>query len=243
MHVRRAPRGVAGVESLKEQAGVSACGFVTDGMVVGLGTGSTVRYTIIELARRIRQEDLEVSGVPTSEDTRQLAEMLEIPLLEIQDAGSLDLTIDGADEFDSNFDLIKGGGGALTREKVVALASDAMVVVADDSKQVGTLGAFPLPVEVDEMAWESAREGISALCPGEVALRGGTDDPYVTDNWGHILDCSFGPTISDPAALEAEIRGIGGVVEAGLFVGICDVVVMASQGEVSTLVKPGGRLD
>ncbi|MBM48109.1 MAG: ribose 5-phosphate isomerase A [Euryarchaeota archaeon] len=236
------PRGVTGTESLKEQAGIAACQFITDGMALGLGTGSTVRYSIIEIARMIEQEGIEVAGVPTSEDTRQLAEMLGIPLLEIRDAGSLDLTIDGADEFDQNFDLIKGGGGALTREKIVALASEAMVVVADDSKQVSTLGAFPLPVEVDGMAWDSVRDGISDLCPGPVALRGGEDEPFVTDNRGYILDCSFGPTISNPLDLESRIRAIDGVVEAGLFVGICDAVVMASQDEVSTLVKPGGRL-
>ena len=134
MHVLRVPGGVTGVESLKEQAGIAACQFITDGMALGLGTGSTVRYSIIEIARMIEQEGIEVTGVPTSEDTKQLAEMLRIPLLEIRDAGRLNLTIDGADEFAPEFDLIKGGGGALTREKMVALPSDALVVVADDAE-------------------------------------------------------------------------------------------------------------
>jgi len=227
---------------LKEQAGIAACRFVTDGMSLGLGTGSTVRYSIIEIARMIKEEGIEVVGVPTSEDTRLLAEHLDIPLRTIDAATNLDLTIDGADEFDPKFDLIKGGGGALTREKVVAKASNSMVVVADETKQVSTLGGFDLPIEVDSILWEDVRDGISSICPGEVRLRGGDEDPYITDNQGFILDCSFGPTISNPESLEGEISEISGVVEVGLFVGICDAVVMASSGGVETLVKPDGRL-
>jgi len=233
---------MAGVEQLKEQAGIAACRFVTDGMALGLGTGSTVRYSIIEIARMIKEEGIEVVGVPTSEDTRRLAEHLDIPLRTIDVATNLDLTIDGADEFDPKFDLIKGGGGALTREKVVAKASNSMVVVADETKQVSTLGEFDLPIEVDSILWEDVRDGISSICPGEVRLRGGDEDPYITDNQGFILDCSFGPTISNPESLEREISEISGVVEVGLFVGICDAVVMASSGGVETLVKPDGRL-
>ncbi len=233
---------MAGVEQLKEQAGIAACRFVSDGMALGLGTGSTVRYSIIEIARMIKEEGIEVVGVPTSEDTRRLAEHLDIPLRTIDTATNLDLTIDGADEFDPNFDLIKGGGGALTREKVVARASNSMVVVADETKQVSTLGGFDLPIEVDSILWEDVRDGISSICPGEVRLRGGEGGPYITDNQGFILDCSFGPTISNPESLEGEISEISGVVEVGLFVGICDAVVMASSGGVETLVKPDGRL-
>ena len=227
---------------MKEQSGIAACRFVTDGMVLGLGTGSTVRYSIIEIARMIKEEGREVVGVPTSEDTRRLAEHLGIPLRTIDVATNLDLTIDGADEFDPKFDLIKGGGGALTREKVVAKASNSMVVVADETKQVSTLGGFDLPIEVDSILWEDVRDGISSICPGEVRLRGGDEDPYITDNQGFILDCSFGPTISDPESLERGISEISGVVEVGLFVGMCDAVVMASSGGVETLVKPDGRL-
>ena len=227
---------------MKEQAGIAACRFVTDGMALGLGTGSTVRYSIIEIARMIKEEGIEVVGVPTSEDTRRLAEHLGIPLRTIDVATNLDLTIDGADEFDPKFDLIKGGGGALTREKVVAKASNSMVVVADETKQVSTLGEFDLPIEVDSILWEEVRDGISSICPGEVRLRGGDEDPYITDNQGFILDCSFGPTISNPESLERGISEISGVVEVGLFVGMCDAVVMASSGGVETLVKPDGRL-
>ena len=227
---------------MKEQAGIAACRFVSNGMALGLGTGSTVRYSIIEIARMIKEDGIEVVGVPTSEDTRRLAEHLEIPLRTIEETTSLDLTIDGADEFDPQFELIKGGGGALTREKIVANVSKSMVVVADETKQVGTLGEFDLPIEVDPIFWEEVRSEISSICPGEVRLRGGEEDPFVTDNLGFILDCSFGPTISNPAALEREISDITGVVEVGLFVGICDAVVMASSEGVETLVKPGGRL-
>ena len=233
---------MASQEQLKEQAGIAACRFVSNGMALGLGTGSTVRYSIIEIARMIKEEGIEVVGVPTSEDTRRLAEHLDIPLRTIDVATNLDLTIDGADEFDPKFDLIKGGGGALTREKVVAKASNSMVVVADETKQVSTLGEFDLPIEVDSILWEDVRDGISSICPGEVRLRGGDEDPYITDNQGFILDCSFGPTISNPESLEREISEISGVVEVGLFVGICDAVVMASSGGVETLVKPDGRL-
>ena len=190
----------------------------------------------------IKEDGIEVVGVPTSEGTRRLAEHLGIPLQAIDSATNLDLTIDGADEFDPKFDLIKGGGGALTREKVVAMASKSMVVVADETKQVSTLGEFDLPIEVDSLLWEDVREGISSICPGGVRLRGGVEEPYITDNQGFILDCPFGPTISNPESLEREISEISGVVEVGLFVGICDAVVMASSDGVETLVKPDGRL-
>ena len=130
----------------------------------------------------------------------------------------------------------------MTREKVVAMASKSMVVVADETKQVSTLGEFDLPIEVDSLLWEDVRDGISSICPGGVRLRGGVEEPYITDNQGFILDCSFGPTISNPESLEREISAISGVVDVGLFVGICDAVVMASSDGVETLVKPGGRL-
>tara|TARA_A100000164_G_C21724613_1_gene684600 strand:+ start:128 stop:829 length:702 start_codon:yes stop_codon:yes gene_type:complete len=230
------------VELLKEQAGIAACRFVKDGMTLGLGTGSTVKYSIIEIARMISEEGMSLVGVPTSEDTRRLSEELGIPLLTIEDSGSLDLTIDGADEFDHNFDLIKGGGGALTREKVVALKSKSMVVVADHTKKVEILGSFDLPVEVDSDLWEGVRESISRICPGQVRLRANGPNPFHTDNHGFILDCSFGPTISDPKSLERAICDIPGVVEVGLFVGICDAVIVASSDGIDELIKSDGRI-
>ncbi|SVA24541.1 uncharacterized protein METZ01_LOCUS77395 [marine metagenome] len=235
-------RNVDEVEALKREAGIAACSFVSSGMRLGLGTGSTVRYTVLEIGRRIAEEALEVIGVPTSEATRHLAEGLGIPLLSLEEAGELDLTIDGADEFDPDFQLIKGGGGALTREKRVAAASRAMVVVADDSKQVPVLGGFDLPLEVGTDDWERVRDELDTICPGPVSLRGG-QTPYLTDNGGYILDCEFGPTIFEPDQLEQLILSVEGVVEVGLFVGMCDAVVMATPSEVLTMVKQGGRLD
>ena len=235
-------RNVDEVEALKREAGIAACSFVSSGMRLGLGTGSTVRYTVLEIGRRIAEEALGVIGVPTSEATRHLAEGLGIPLLSLEEAGELDLTIDGADEFDPDFQLIKGGGGALTREKRVAAASRAMVVVADDSKQVPVLGEFDLPLEVGTDDWERVRDELDTICPGPVSLRGG-QTPYLTDNGGYILDCEFGPTIFEPDQLEQLILSVEGVVEVGLFVGMCDAVVMATPSEVLTLVKQGGRLD
>ena len=230
------------VERLKEEAGIAACNFIKDGMKIGLGTGSTVRYTVIEIGRRISEEGLNVVGVPTSEATRELALEVGIPLVTLSESGGLDLVIDGADEFDDDFSLIKGGGGALTREKIVAQSSKSMIVVADDRKQVETLGNFDLPVEVLPFEWERTRDRISSICPGEVTLRGGSE-PFVTDNDGYILDCSFGPSISEPKSLEMKILSIAGVVEVGLFVDICDVVILASNGGVSTLINDSGRLN
>ena len=230
------------VERLKEEAGVAACNFIKDGMKIGLGTGSTVRYTVIEIGRRISEDGLNVVGVPTSEATRELALEVGIPLVTLSNSGGLDLVIDGADEFDNNFSLIKGGGGALTREKIVAQSSKSMIVVADDRKQVETLGDFDLPVEVLPFEWKRTRDRISSICPGEVKLRGGSE-PFVTDNNGYILDCSFGPSISEPKALEMKLLSIAGVIEVGLFVDICDAVVLASNGGVLTLINDSGRLN
>ena len=230
------------VERLKEEAGIAACNFIKDGMKIGLGTGSTVRYTVIEIGRRISEDGLNVVGVPTSEATRELALEVGIPLVTLSESGGLDLVIDGADEFDDDFSLIKGGGGALTREKIVAQSSKSMIVVADDRKQVETLGNFDLPVEVLPFEWERTRDRISSICPGEVTLRGGSE-PFVTDNDGYILDCSFGPSISEPKSLEMKILSIAGVVEVGLFVDICDAVILASNGGVSTLINDSGCLN
>tara|TARA_B100001996_G_scaffold268971_1_gene210307 strand:+ start:286 stop:1014 length:729 start_codon:yes stop_codon:yes gene_type:complete len=229
------------VERLKYEAGIAACDFIKNGMKLGLGTGSTVRYTVIEIGRRISEEGLSVVGVPTSEETRELAENVGIPLISLSESDGLDLVIDGADEFDTNFSLIKGGGGALTREKIVAQSSSSMIVVADDRKQVEILGAFDLPVEVLKFEWERTRDRISLLCSGNVSIRGG-EDPFVTDNGGYILDCSFGSSILDPKSLESKLLSIAGVVEVGLFVDICDAVVLASNGGVLTLINQSGRL-
>ena len=229
------------IDAAKQAAGIAACDFVSSGMRVGLGTGSTVRYTVLELGRRMTDEGLDIEGVPTSEATAALARELGIPLLEWHQVNGLDVTIDGADEFDAGFNLIKGGGGALTPEKIVAQESAAMVVVTDPSKQVDILGAFPLPVEVLQFGWEVTARHLGELCPGGVSRRG-EDEPYITDNGGYILDCHFGATIDNPVGLEADVRGIAGVVEVGLFTGMADAVVIGSSTGVELLLKPDGRL-
>lgn len=229
------------VELAKQAAGIAACRFVESGMNVGLGTGSTVSHTVIELGRRVREEGLLIKGVPTSLETESLAQQVGITLLEWSEVESLDITIDGADEFDPDFHLIKGGGGALTREKIVAQVSRAMVVVTDPRKDVQTLGAFPLPVEVLPFGWQVTAGHLSKLCRGQVVRRGG-EDPFVTDNGNFIFDCHFGPTIDQPKSLEIAINSIAGVVEVGLFTDIADAVVIGSPAGCEVRIKAGGRL-
>jgi ribose 5-phosphate isomerase A len=211
-------------------------------MRVGLGTGSTVTHTVAELGRRIREEGLVIQGIPTSVATQNQAIAEGIPLLDWADCDGLDIVIDGADEFDGDFNLIKGGGGALLREKIVAESSASMVVVADSSKRVDVLGAFALPIEVNPYGWQQTMRRISAICSGPVSLRQNEGEDFLTDNGNPILDANFGATISDPVALEADLRAITGVVEVGLFTGICDVVVLASIDGCEILRKPNGRL-
>ena len=226
-------------EAMKAEAGIEACSFVKSGMQIGIGTGSTVKYTILELGRRIREEGLEVSGIPTSEATEKLSIEQGIPMLDWSNCHHLDLVIDGADEFDANLHLIKGGGGALLREKIVAESSGGMIVVADASKKVDVLGAFPLPIEVNPYGWEHTKRRIEAICEGPVVRRG---PDYVTDNGNPILDAQFGPNITDPVQLEADLRSISGVVEVGLFTNTADVVVLAAPGGCELIRKPTARL-
>ena len=154
---------MADVEELKKNAGIEACKFVKSGMKVGLGTGSTVKYTILELGRRVSEENLQMVGVPTSLATEKLAIEVGIELVDLSEIDGLDIVIDGADEFDENFQLIKGGGAALLREKIVAQQSISMVVVADDRKRVSTLGEFPLPIEITPFSYQSTIKQISKL--------------------------------------------------------------------------------
>lgn len=226
-------------EAMKVEAGIAACAFVEDGMRVGLGTGSTVRHTILELGRRMREEGLRITGIPTSDATESLSIEQGIPLMTWADCDGLDLVIDGADEFDPDLHLIKGGGGALLREKIVAESSAGMVVVADASKRVDTLGAFALPIEVNPYGWEQTRRRLAAICPGPVERRG-TD--YLTDNGNPILDAHFGPSIEDPVAMEARLRAISGVVEVGLFTDTADVIVLAAPGGCEIIRKANSRL-
>jgi ribose 5-phosphate isomerase A len=216
----------------KFNAAQAALEYVKDGMIVGLGTGSTSAHFVRQLGERVRQ-GLRVKGVPTSEATRNLAEQVGVPLLEISQVTMIDVDVDGADEVDSGFRLIKGGGGALLREKIVAAASKRMVVIADESKWVETLGAFPLPVEVTRFgfALTQARVGEALRATGcagdEVVLRitGKSNEPVITDGGNYILDANA-KRIPNPEALGAALKNIAGVVEHGLFIGLSQVVIL-----------------
>jgi ribose 5-phosphate isomerase A len=217
-------------DELKRRAAERALEFVHDGNVVGLGTGSTAKFAIEGIARRVK-EGLSVTGVATSIATERLAKELGITVIPLNEAGVIDVTLDGADEVDPAFNMIKGGGGALTREKLVALSSAKRVMLVDDSKLVQRLGETrQLPVEVLPFASALSARLLENL--GSVAsLRGGPTAPFVTDNGNHILDCAFGP-IEDAPALEKRIKLLPGVIESGLFIGIADVLVIAFEDVV-----------
>jgi ribose 5-phosphate isomerase A len=223
----------------KRQAAEHAIHLVEDGMALGLGTGSTAAHFVDLLGQRVR-EGLKVVCVPTSEATRAHAERLGIPLTDLDRQPALDLTVDGADEIDPELRLIKGGGGALLREKIVAMASGRMVAIADHSKRVATLGAFPLPVEVVRFGLGATRNLVEALaaeagCSGEIAVRMQADgQPLVTDGGHLILDCAFG-RIAEPEALQAALRAVPGVVESGLFLDIADAAIIAGPDGVIVL--------
>lgn len=199
----------------KQAVGEKAAEFVKDDMIVGLGTGSTVYYTILKLGERVKN-GLRIQGVPTSKETEKLARQIGIPLVTLADVNKLDLAIDGADEVDNQFALIKGGGGALLREKMIAKASEQFIVVADSTKLVQTLGAFPLPVEVVRFGWEMTAKHMRDLgCVPRLRL---LEDhtPFITDNGNYIIDCHF-QEIKRPHELEVALNMIPGVVENGLF--------------------------
>lgn len=213
-------------DALKKACGVEAAQDVQDGMVVGLGTGSTVHHTIVELGRRIQAEKLSILGIPTSLASERLAKEVGIPLTDLDAHPEVDLTIDGADEFDAHHNLIKGGGGALTREKIVAKASKRMVVVADGSKEVELLGSsFPLPIEVIGLGKTPVLRAVQAL-GADASLRRADGGLFLTDNGHPIIDAKW-DHIEAPIELEQTLDLMPGVVECGLFLGLCDEVVVA----------------
>jgi ribose 5-phosphate isomerase A len=219
------------IDRAKYVAARRAVDFVQDGMRVGLGTGSTAAWMVRRLAERIRDEGLQVTGVPTSIRTAALARELGIPLTTLDDAKWLDLTIDGADEVDPDLNLIKGGGAALLQEKIVATASDRMIVIADAAKQVATLGAFPLPVEVVPFGWQTTKALIEEMLTGldvldrTCTLRKHGDAPLITDESNYIVDLHL-KRIGNPRQLAMVLNQIPGVVENGLFIDICDVLII-----------------
>jgi ribose 5-phosphate isomerase A len=206
----------------KQIVGEKATEYVKDGMIVGLGTGSTVFYTIKKLGEMVSQ-GLSIKGIPTSIQTEILAREVGIPIVNFSVVDRIDVAIDGADEIDSNLNLIKGGGGALLREKIIAKAANTFIVVADSSKIVETLGSFPLPVEVVPFGYEMTKKQIKALGI-EPILRQVNNQPYKTDNGNYIFDCEIS-SIFHAAELEQELNMIPGVVENGLFVKMADAVI------------------
>lgn len=217
----------------KEAAARASLQFIQDGMVVGLGTGSTAAYFIQLLGERVKQ-GLHIRGIPTSVRSAELARSLNIPLITLDDCQEIAVTVDGADEVDPQLRLIKGGGGALLREKIVASATKQLVIVADASKRVERLGKFPLPVEVIKFAQALVARRISAL-GADVRLRRASDgSPFLTDENNHILDCRFGE-IRDADALARELSAMPGIVEHGLFIGMARVALFAAGSRISEL--------
>jgi ribose 5-phosphate isomerase A len=225
-------------ESLKRRAAEAALAFVEDGMRLGLGSGSTAAHFVRLLGGRVA-DGLRIVGVPTSRGTEALAKESGVPLTTLDEIGELDLDIDGADEIGPSLSLIKGGGGALLREKIVATASRRMIVIADASKRVDALGAFPLPIEVVNFGVAVTKRAVENAA-GEfglsrsVSLRQSDGKPFVTDCGNYVLDASFG-RIRDPEALADRLDGIPGVVEHGLFLGLADLALVASPEGIAQI--------
>lgn len=223
---------------MKIQAAEAALAYVEDGMRLGIGTGSTAEEFVRLLGEKVHG-GLRVEGVPTSERTARLCVELGIPLRSLDELPELDLTIDGADEVDPGLSLIKGGGGALLREKIVAAASSRMIVIADESKVVKTLGAFPLPIEINPFGHVATRIGIERAASklglgGELKLRQFGSDYFTTDGGHYILDASFG-RIPDAEALSGELHSIPGVVEHGMFIKMASLAIIAGPAGSRTL--------
>jgi ribose 5-phosphate isomerase A len=237
------------IDKAKFVAAKRATQYVQSGMKVGLGTGSTAAWLVKCLGEMVRDEGLRIKGVPTSTRTAELARQVGIEVITLDEAKWLDVTIDGADEFDADLNLIKGGGGAHLQEKIVATASDQMVVIADISKQVETLGAFPLPLEVIPFGWQTIKTLVEEALIGmdvlgrTTSLRMKGDAPFITDEGNHILDLHLN-RIGNPRQLSLVLNQIPGVVENGLFIDICDAVVIGyGDGRVEVRDINEGTVD
>lgn len=223
---------------MKVKAAAAALAHVEDGMRLGIGTGSTAEEFVRLLAEKVHA-GMRVQGVPTSERTARLCLELGISLKSLDELPELDLTIDGADELDGNLTLVKGGGGALLREKIVAAASKRMIVIADESKVVRTLGAFPLPIEINPFGLMATRIAIEKAAvrlglDGSLSMRKSGDELFTTDGGHYIVDASFG-RIPDAEALSAELHSIPGVVEHGLFIHMASLAIIAGPAGARTL--------
>jgi ribose 5-phosphate isomerase A len=208
----------------KQLAAEKAVSFLEDGMTVGLGTGSTAYWAIEKIGEKVNRDKWKIRAIATSIRSEEQARRLGIPIVDFSEIQSIDVTIDGADEVDGQLQLIKGGGGALLREKIVATNSKQMIVVADESKWVKTLGKYPLPVEVIHFGWERTFEKLQRLgCQGNLRMNG--TGPYRTDNGNYIIDCAF-EEIKDAPALHESVNAITGVVDNGLFIWIASKLVL-----------------
>ena len=224
------------IEAEKKRAALQAVALIEDGMLVGLGAGSTAEYAIHEIGSRVAT-GLRITGVATFRRTRALAERLSIPLLEMEDVPRLDLTIDGADEVDLGLRAIKGGSGAMLREKIVASASDRMIVIADSSKLVSVLGRFSLPVEVLPFACASARRQLEEICPHVEQRRTKSGAPFITDQKAYIFDLPLGQ-IEDPSALARQLGSIPGLIGHGLFLNEVTMAIIAQCGATRIIDRP-----
>ena len=225
-------------EYQKKIAAEKATNEIRPGMVVGLGTGSTVYYALLKIGTLVK-DGLDIVGIPTSEGTEKIATAQGIPLSTLSTHPKIDLTIDGADEVALRLNLIKGGGAALVREKIIANASQRILIVVDESKCSRVLGTnFPLPVEIIPFGWEATQKAVNQFC-GSSTLRGGEEQPLVTDNGNYILDCDFRPVggITEPAKVELALNNLPGVVENGIFVNRADKVIVGTASGIRSMEK------
>jgi ribose 5-phosphate isomerase A len=222
----------------KRIAAGKAIEYIKGGMTLGLGTGSTAYWAIQGIGEMVK-EGLSVKAVATSEQSESLARELNIPIIPFSEVHRLDITIDGADEVDKSLNLIKGGGGALLREKIVAAVTKFYIIIVDETKLVEHLGKFPLPVEVVPFAWELTERKLAALgCTPK--MRMAADKPYLTDNSNYIFDCSFGK-IEDPAGLHRRVSDITGVMEDGFFIGMADIVIAGTADGGTRVIERGSK--
>jgi ribose 5-phosphate isomerase A len=228
--------------TLKEQAAVAAAALAESGMLLGLGTGSTAAIMVGELGRRLRDGEIrDIRGVATSEATARLARVEGIPLLPLEDAPALDLTIDGADEVDPRWNLVKGAGGSLLREKIVAQVSRAEAIVVDEGKLVARLGdRMPLPLEVVAFGWNTHLDFLRELGGDPVLRRSADGTPFLTDEGNWTIDCRFADAaglaaMSDPASLDRTLRSRAGIIETGFFLGVATILVVARASGIEVL--------
>lgn len=218
----------------KKIAGEASVEYIKDGMVVGLGSGSTVNWMIRKLGEKVK-EGLNIKGIPSSKKTERLALEVGVPLTDFASVDRIDIAIDGADEVDRNLNLLKGGGGSLVREKVVDINADQLIIIVDQSKVVEELGEFALPIEVLQFGWENTAKQIREL-GGEPVLRIRDNERFISDNGNYILDCKF-DKITQPEVLHEKLKLLTGVVETGIFTNMVDKVIIGKNDEIEVLTK------